>query len=78
MYVEVDVDIDDIYYSMSKREKQELLDTLIDDGFKPSKNEYKPISNDFDEACYKMIGNCHALSMDDEKIILSVANKIIV
>jgi hypothetical protein len=33
--VEVDIDVDDIYWDMSRLEKQEMADKLYDDGYVP-------------------------------------------
>ena len=35
-HVNVDVDIDDILWSLSSYEKQELVDDLYDDGYTPT------------------------------------------
>jgi hypothetical protein len=42
--VEVDIDVDDIYWDMSRLEKQELADKLYDDGYVP-----KELKHDLDE-----------------------------
>jgi hypothetical protein len=34
--IDVEVDVDDIFWSMSKYEKQEIADTLYDDGIIPT------------------------------------------
>jgi hypothetical protein len=77
----IDIDIDDILYSMSNWEKQELADNLYDDGYVPKQlgsvhpdNEY--ISN-FDEQVGKLIGNSWRLSKEDEQIILRITNKLV-
>jgi hypothetical protein len=42
--VEVDIDVDDIYWDMSRLEKQEMADKLYDDGYVP-----KELKHDLDE-----------------------------
>ena len=37
--IDVDVDIDDIYWDLSKLEKQELADKLYEDGYVPKELE---------------------------------------
>jgi hypothetical protein len=77
----IDIDIDDILYSMSNWEKQELADNLYDDGYIPKqmdvvhRNEV-PVS-DFDVEVTKLIGNSWRLSKEDEQIILRITNKLI-
>jgi hypothetical protein len=77
----IDIDIDEIIYSMTSWEKQELADELYDDGYVPKQmggvhpdNEY--ISN-FDEQVGKLIGNSWRLSKEDEQIILRITNKLV-
>ena len=33
--IDVEIDVDDMYWDMSKREKQEMADMLYDDGYVP-------------------------------------------
>lgn len=77
----IDIDIDDILYSMSSYEKQELADELYDDGFVPKQmggtHPDDRIENDFDREVSKLIGNSWRLSKEDEETILRIANKII-
>ena len=42
--VDIEVDIDDVYWDLSKWEKQELADKLYDDGYVP-----KALKQDLDE-----------------------------
>jgi|688.fasta_scaffold1838839_1 hypothetical protein len=33
--IDIEIDVDDMYWEMSKREKQEMADKLYDDGYVP-------------------------------------------
>lgn len=46
-YVSVDIDIDDVLYGLTDREKQRLVDDLYDDGYYQSKLENQ-LSGDTD------------------------------
>lgn len=74
--ISVDIDIDDIIWGMSTREKQELVDELYDDGIK-AKNDKRVVETDFDKSVEKLIGNSWRLSSEDEKTILEISSKII-
>lgn len=77
----IDIDIEDILYSLSSYEKQELADELYDDGFLPKQmggvhpNDIP--TGDFDKEVSKLIGNAWRLSKEDEETILKITNKII-
>ena len=77
----IDIDIDDILYSLSSYEKQELADELYDDGYVPKQMggvhpDDVPIG-EFDSEVHKLIGNSWRLTKEDEETILRIANKII-
>lgn len=85
-YVSIDVDIDDILWNLSPREKQKLANDLYADGFLPVQIEDKVIdeneirfahSFDFDAQVKKLIGNSWRLTKEDEETILRIANKLI-
>ena len=79
----IDIDIDDIMYGLSRREKQELVDELYEDGYCPKQlegtllveNNKRP--SEFDYAVHKLIGNSFKLSKEDEETILRITNKLI-
>jgi hypothetical protein len=77
----IDIDIDDILYSMSNWEKQELADNLYDDGYIPkqipSAHRDDVSVSDFDVEVTKLIGNSWRLSKEDEQTILRITNKLI-
>ena len=77
----IDIDIDDILYSLSSYEKQELADELYDDGYVPKQicgvNPDDVPIGEFDSEVHKLIGNSWRLTKEDEETILRIANKII-
>jgi hypothetical protein len=81
----VDLDIDDILWELSKREKQQLVDKLYDDGFTPSQIDTldlmsegndNPMNVMWKEQILKLLSNRHKLTNEDEEIILKISNKI--
>jgi hypothetical protein len=77
----IDFDIDDIMYSLSSWEKQDLVDELYEDGYVPKQMggvhpDDVPVG-EFDSQVHKLIGNSWRLSKEDEETILKIANKII-
>ncbi len=86
MYVNLDVDIDDILSGLSGREKQQLVDELYEDGYVPKQVEeiidkedsiQTASSLDFDGQVQKLIGNSWRLTKEDEETILRITNKLI-
>lgn len=75
----IDIEIDEILWSMSSREKQELADELYDDGYCPKqvKQVLDEDLNEWDEQIIKLKGNKWRLSKEDEETILRITNKII-
>ena len=75
----IDIDIDDILYSMMSYEKQQLADELYDDGYCP-KQVQQVIDEDldeWDEQIKKLKGSKWKLSKEDEETILKITNKIV-
>lgn len=77
----IDIEIDEILWSMSNREKQELADELYDDGFVPKQMggvhpDDVPMG-DFDKEVTKLIGNSWRLTKEDEETILRITNKLV-
>lgn len=75
----IDIDIDDILYSLMSYEKQELADELYDAGYCP-KQVQEVIDEDldeWDEQIKKLKGNKWKLSKEDEETILKITNKIV-
>ena len=75
----IDIEIDDILYSLSSYEKQDLADELYDDGYCPKqvKQVIDEDLDDWDEAILKLKGNKWRLSKEDEETILRITNKLI-
>ena len=75
----IDIEIDEILWSMSSREKQELADKLYDDGYCPKqvKQVLDEDLNEWDEQIIKLKGNKWKLSKEDEETILRITNKLI-
>ena len=75
----IDIELDDILYSLSTYEKQELADELYDDGYCPKqvKQVIDEDLDDWDEAILKLKGNKWRLSKEDEETILRITNKLI-
>ncbi len=81
MSISIDVSIDDIIWGMSDYDKQELVNSLYDDGFVPEQmggvHPDDLPTGQFDREVSKLIGNSWRLSSDDEATILRITNKII-
>jgi hypothetical protein len=76
--VSVDIDIDDILWSASNKDKQNLADRLYEDGFKAVKDkdvEYENPETSFDEACLKLFGQGWRLTREEEEFIISVSKR---
>ena len=76
--VSVDVDIDDILWSASNRDKQNLADRLYEDGFKAVKDqdtEYGNPETPFDEACLKLFSQGWRLSLEEEQYIINLSKR---
>ncbi len=78
----IDVDIDDVLYSMSARELQNLVDDLYEDGYIPKKLEKQEekqapsISEQFYlEAIDKLARNYHQLTSEEEQTIINLAKR---
>ena len=80
MSVSIDVDVEDIIWGMSKWEKQEMVDSLYDDGFIAKQLGVHPddkVTSDFDIEISKLLGNDWRLSTEDVEIIMNICKKII-
>jgi hypothetical protein len=80
MYVNVDIELDDILTELTSREKQQLADDLYEDGYCPSQVDQDSINekySDFDKRVQTLIGNSWRLTKEDEETILKITNKLI-
>lgn len=77
----IDIDIDDILWSMSSHEKQELADELYNDGYVPKQmggvHPDDVVTDNFDREVSKLLGNSWRLSKEDEATILKITNKLV-
>ena len=76
--IDIDIDIDDILYSLSSYEKQQLADELYEDGYLAKKDDSEKSTDDeWNEQVNKLFNNKWRLSKEDEETILKITNKII-
>jgi hypothetical protein len=84
--VEVEVDVDDIYWDMSRLEKQEMADKLYDDGFVPEelKHDLDEIENrtpngasesELDNILSKIWDNRMFINSNDLEVLIKLAKK---
>jgi hypothetical protein len=74
----IDIEIEDILWSMSDREKQELVDDLYEDGYIAKKSDdAKSTDDEWNEQVGKLFNNRWRLSVEDEATILAITNKLI-
>lgn len=75
-YINVDVDLDDVLWELSSKEKQELVDDLYDDGYVPKQvTDYENPKNDFDTACMKLFGQAWRLTKEEEEFIINISKR---
>ena len=77
MNINVDIDIEDMLWEMSKREKQQLADDLYDDGYipKPFQDTAYRYTDDFSDACKKLIGQAWRLTREEEEFIINISKR---
>jgi hypothetical protein len=86
-YVRIDVDLDDIYREMDRRDKQIMAEWLHDDGIleKHPNPEIRKVVRGDDESfgekelrddLTKLWNGHYQLSTEDEEIIKQIANKL--
>lgn len=77
-YINVHVDIDDVYNDLSKTEKDMLVDWLEQDGVLPTVavSGYNGIMNQyFNDVCSKLAQSYYRMSKEDEETILKIMKK---
>jgi hypothetical protein len=79
--ISIDVDIDDVLYNLSDREKQKLVEELYDDGFVQTQISTDDSNNNlldvmWTESVTKLLNNRHMLTSEDEEINKKISNKI--
>jgi len=80
---EIDIEPWEYVSACSNREVDELINTLIEDGHLDkfngkvvSKGDASLMSEEWDEALAKIRNSKHLLSIDDENVIINIANKL--
>jgi flagellar motor switch protein FliG len=73
-YVSVDVDIDDVLWFMSSKEKQQLVDDLYVDGYIPTPLVDRH-TDDFSNACRKLMGQAWRLTREEEEFIINISKR---
>ncbi len=78
-YVSVDVDIDDVLFSMSPKEMQQLVDDLYDDGYIPKALDktLRSRNSDFDNACQNLVGQSWRLTKEEEEFIINLSKRFV-
>lgn len=81
-YISVDIDLDEIYGSMSRREKQEMLEVLFEDGFRPKGFENiggesnTPLQTIFEDNLQKIRNGYFQLEKEEFDLITKIANRL--
>ncbi len=74
----IDIEIDDIMYSLSSWEKQELADELYANGYVAKKDVSERNTDDeWNEQVNKLFNNKWRLTKEDEETILRITNKLV-
>lgn len=86
-YVRIDVDLDEVYNEMDRRDKQTMAEWLYDDGILEShsnpeirklvrSDEESPGEYELRNNLMKLWNGHYRLSNEDEEIIKQIANKL--
>ena len=86
-YVRIDVDLDEVYNEMNRRDKQTMAEWLYDDGILEShsnpeirklvrSDEESPGEYELRNDLMKLWNGHYRLSNEDEEIIKQIANKL--
>ena len=77
--IDIDIDIDEFLWSCTRRDKEELVEALREEGFIEKKYRGTPIPSfsdqDFDEMVVKLIGKRFMLTTEEEVVITKIANR---
>ena len=75
-WINVDIELDEIYDELTIREKKILVEWLDDDNLISRETEYSGITNsDFNEACDKLAQSYYRMTKDDEETINRIMKK---
>jgi hypothetical protein len=75
--INVEIEVSDIMYDLSDKEKQKLFNELIEEGFTLNAVELYNSEDIFDIALLKLYRNGWKLSLEDYQILLNISEKII-
>jgi hypothetical protein len=77
--VDIEVDVEEFYNDCSDKEKEELAEYLIEDGFIPGHSnqvgEDNPMDVTYKEALNKLYSRRIHLSLEEEQFIINLANR---
>jgi len=78
----IDIDVDDFLSACSKRDINDIIDALVEDGYLKNINraieEHSQMSAPeqlFEQALSKLHGKCNQLSKTEEEIIMTLAKR---
>ena len=77
-YVNIHVDLEDVYDDLSKSEKEMLVDWLEQDDILPTikVSNYSGLMNqEFNDGCSKLAQSYYRLSKEDEELIVKIMKK---
>jgi hypothetical protein len=77
---DLDIDVDDFYYEMSSKEKKEMYDLLVEDGYASSfkKEDEKPLSVpewEFTNIMSKISSNRLQLTNEEDEMLKKIASR---
>ena len=77
-YINVHVDLEDVYDELSKKEKEMLVDWLEQDDVLPTVavSNYKGIMNEeFNDICSRLAQSYYRMSKEDEEMVVTIMKK---
>lgn len=77
-YVNIHVDLEDVYDDLSKSEKEMLVDWLEQDDILPTikVSNYSGLMNqEFNDVCSKLAQSYYRMSKEDEELIVKIMKK---
>lgn len=85
IFTRIDLELEDLINGLSDRDKQDLVDLLVERGVTPTKLFSEEVPNfeknyldkNWDEAVFKLLRSRLLLSNEDTENVLRIANKLI-
>ena len=81
-YISIDIDIDELIWGMSDRERQELAEELYDNGYVPQKLEkaekkemFGAVESEYQDALEKLDGKWNRLTAEEEALIINISKR---